>query len=161
MKHYAKKRESLRAVQWNGGAATPELYELLGERGHYNADSQQLELGNGWYARIGDWICSTFGDDLTVIGNEVFSKIYEEVDETGRVLPSNDEHETAGREFIQELDALLIEGLRLSREEHPSLFRGRDRLVRRMYSLLDDERYTAARRERQRIKEQIVKEIVT
>ena len=161
MKHYAKKRESLRAVQWNGGEKTTDLIELLGERGHYNADSQQLELGNGWYARIADWICSTSGEDLTVIGNEVFLKIYEEVDETERVLPSNDEHETAGREFVQELDALLIEGLRLSREMHPNIFRGRDRLVRRMYSLLDDERYTAARRERQRIKEQIVKEIGT
>lgn len=161
MKHYAKKRESIRAAQWMG-EMTLDVAELIGEHKAHVDDDRQLELGNGWYARVGDWINSTSGEDFAVIGDEVFRKIYEEVDETGRVLPpTDDEHEAAGREFARELDALLVEGLRLSREEHPSIFRGRDRLLHRVRSLLDNERYTAACRERQRIKERIVKEIMT
>jgi len=89
VKHYAKRREPIRAVQWIGGEKTPELIELLGERGHYNADSQQLELGDGWYARIGDWITSTSGEDLAVIGDETFRKIYEEVDAIGQLIHIN------------------------------------------------------------------------
>ena len=160
-KLYAKRREPIHAVQWIGGAKTPELIELLGDRGHYNADSQQLELGNGWYARVGDWITSTSGEDLAVIGDETFRKIYEEVDESGRVLlPSDDEHEAAGREFVRELDVILIAGLRLSREDHhPMIFRDRDRLVRTLRRLLEDHAWTAARRERQRVREKIVKEL--
>ena len=159
MKHYAKRREPIRAVQWIGGEKTPELIEMLGERGHYNADSQQLELGNGWYARVGDWITSTSGEDLAVIGAETFRKIYEEVDGTGRVLPSDDAHETAGREFVRELDGILISGLRLSREDHPVIFRDRDRLVRTLRCLLEDQAWTSERRERQRVREKIVKEL--
>ena len=89
VKHYTKRREPLRAVQWIGGEKTPELIELLGERGHYNADSQQLELGNGWYARVSDWITSTSGEDLAVIGDETFRKIYEEVDAIGQLIHIN------------------------------------------------------------------------
>jgi hypothetical protein len=88
-KLYAKKREAVRAVQWLGGK-TPELVELLGQHGHYNADSQQLELGNGWYARVGDWILSASGEDVTVIGDEVFRKIYEEINAAGSALLPTD-----------------------------------------------------------------------
>lgn len=82
-RRYAKKRELIRAVQWLGGEKTPELFELLGQRGHYDAENERLELGGGWYARASDWICSASGEDLFVISDKVFRRIYEEVDETG------------------------------------------------------------------------------
>lgn len=163
-KHFAKKREAIRAAQWSG-EMTPDVADLIGQRKvHVDSDRQpaQLMLGNGWYARVGDWICSTSGEDLSVISDEVFRNVYEEVDETGRPLPpSDDEHETAGSEFVRELDVLLLAGLKLSREEHPNIFRERDRLVRTLRHLFEDQAYVAARSERQRIKERIVKEIVT
>jgi hypothetical protein len=158
-KCYAKKRESVRAVQWHGGEKTPELIELLGQRGHFNAETGQLELGSGWYARPSDWILSASGEDLSVISDEVFRQIYEEVDETGRVMPSDDEHEAAGQKFVRELDVLLLAGLKLSREEHPSIFRGRDRLVSMLRHLFEDQAYTAARRERHRIRDKIAKDL--
>lgn len=160
MKHYAKKSELLRAVQWLGGEKSLELIELLGQRGRFNAESGQLELGSGWYARTGDWICSASGEDLSVLSDKVFCEIYEEVDESDRVPPTDNEHEAACQAFVRVLDVLLLAGLKLSREEHPSVFRERDRLVRTLHGLLEDQAYLAARSERQRIKERIVKEIV-
>ena len=158
-RRYAKKREPICAAQWTG-EITPDVAELLGERKAHIDGDRQLVLGNGWYARVGDWINSTSGEDLSVIGDEVFRKIYEEVDETGRVLPpGDDEHEAAGREFVRELDVILVAGLRLSREDHPAIFRDRDRLVRTLRCLLEDHAWTAERRERQRVREKIVKEL--
>ena len=160
-RNYAKKRESICAVQWTGEMA-PDVAELIGARKVHVDGDRQLVLGNGWYARVGDWIHSTSGEDLSVIGDEVFRNVYEEADETGRPLPpSDDEHEVASREFVRELDALLLAGLKLSLEEHPNIFRERDRLTRTLRQLFEDQAYTAARCERQRIKAMIVKEIVT
>lgn len=158
IKHYAKKRTPIRAVQWNG-EMTPEALDLVGERA-VRVDKGQLEWGRGWEARVGDWIYSTSGEDLAVISDEVFRKVYEEVDETGRAAPpTDDEHEAAGREFVQELDALLLAGLRLAREEHPQIFHNRDQLVRSLRYLLEDHVFIAERRERQRIREKITKEL--
>lgn len=158
-KHYAKKREPIRSAQWTG-EMTPDVAELIGERKAHLDSDRQLVLGNGWYARVGDWINSPSGEDLSVIGDEVFRSIYEEVDETGRARPPSDaEHEAAGREFARELDVILIAGLRLSREDHAAIFRDRDRLVRTLRCLLEDHAWAAERRERQRVREKIVKEL--
>lgn len=166
-KRYAKKREPICAVQWLGGENTPELLELLGQRGHYNSDTGQLELGHGWYVRVGDWICSASGEDFAVIGDEVFRSIYEEVDATGRAAPpTENEHgfgvfdgEIAAQRIIRELDVLLLASLKLSREEHPAIFRDRDSILRKLRRLLEDQAYTAARRERHRIRNLIAKEL--
>lgn len=158
MKNYAKKRESIVAVQWTG-EMTPEVTELIGARIFHVEAMRQLVFANakgpGRFVSVGDWIVSSSGEDLGVFGDQVFQTLYEEADETGRVLPTDDEHEAAGREFVQELDALLIDGLKLSREEHPKIFRGRDRLWNRVRCLLDDERYKASKREQQRVLEKI------
>jgi hypothetical protein len=158
VKHYSKKREMLGATQWTG-EMTPDVTELTGQRKVHVEGDRQLILGNGWYARVGDWIMST-PEGVSVIGDEVFRRIYEEVDETGRVVtPTDDEHEAAGREFVRELDALLVATLRLSREEHPSTFRDRDALVRNLRHLLEDHAYVAVRRELARIRVKITKEL--
>ena len=163
MKHYAKKRESVRAVQWTG-EMVPKVRALLGERPISIDGDRQLVFSNakgpGRFARMGDWIVSFSGEDFSLVGADEFRNAYDEVDETGRVLPSDAEHEAAAREFVRELDMLLIAGLKLSREESPDIFRARDRLVHRVRHLLDDERYTSANRERQRIKEKIVKDLI-
>jgi len=158
-KHYAKKRESIRTVQWTG-EMTSDVAELVGQRKVHVEGDRQLVLGAGWFARVGDWIYSTSGEDLSVISDEVFRNVYEEVDETGRVLPpTNDEHEAAGKEFVQKLDDLLAAGLRLTREEHRAIFRDRDQLVRCLRRLLEDHAWVAARREQARIREKIAKEL--
>lgn len=136
-KHYAKKREPVCAVQWLGGEKTAELTALLGQRGYFNAATGKLELGGGWYARPADWILSTSGEDVVVMSDEVFRKLYEEVDEIG-LVPTNDEHETSGNDFVQQLEVLLVTGLRLSREEHLDIFRDRDSIVRGLRRLLED-----------------------
>lgn len=101
-KHYAKRRENIRAAQWLG-EMTPDVAELIGERKAHIEVDRQLVLGNGWYARVGDWINSASGEDLSVIGDEVFRKIYEEVDETGRALPPNDdEREDQGASAVSD-----------------------------------------------------------
>lgn len=159
MKHYAKRREPIRAAQWTG-ELTPGVTELIGQREVHVDGDRQLILGNGWLARVGDWIYSTSGEDLSVVSNEVFCKIYEEVSARGRsVPPTDDEHEAAAREFARELDVLLVAGLKLSREDHPDIFRDRDRLPRTPRGLFEDQAYTAARRERHRIRNQIAKEL--
>lgn len=160
---FAKKREAIRAVRWTG-EVTPEMKELLGERaGKVEGDRQLVfsnEQGPGRFACAGDWICSTSGEDLFVVGNEVFRDTYEEVDETGRSLPPTDaEHEAAALDLMREIDVLLVEGLKLSREDHSGIFRDRERIMRTLRHLFEDQAYTAARRERQRIKDRIVKEL--
>ena len=163
MKSYAKKREAVCAAQWTG-EMTPELTELVGDRMISIDGDRQLVFANakgpGRFACVGDWLVSSSGEDLTAIGDDQFGKIYEAVDETGRPMPPTDEqHEVAGREFVRELDVLLLAGLKLSREEHPSIFRDRDRLVRTLRHLFEDQAYTAARRERHRIRDTIAKEL--
>jgi hypothetical protein len=68
VKHYAKKREAVRAVQWLG-ELTPEVRDLIGDRAVRIVDAQQLDLGGGWYARVSDWIYST-DVSFAVISNE-------------------------------------------------------------------------------------------
>lgn len=159
MKNYAKKRLLVRAVQWHGGEKTPELIELIGSRGLVNAETGQLELGNGWYVRPSDWVMSTSGEDFAVINDETFRLVYEEVESSERAAPTDATHELAGREFIAKLDALLVAGLRLSREEHKSLFRDRDHLVRALRHLLDDHAHVARQHELARIREKIQKDL--
>jgi hypothetical protein len=160
MRHFAKKRDAFRAVQWFG-ELTPDVYDLVGDRGVVDLRveaQQQLALGSGWYARLSDWICVT-NEGLCVISDETFRKIYEEVDETGRAVPPTDaEHEVAGLAFVLKLDALLVTGLRLSSDQHPSIFRDRDMIVRELRRLLEDHAWVAARRERQQIKERLTKD---
>jgi len=149
MKHYAKKREPICAVQWTG-EMTAEMAALLGERTKPFIKDRELVFSNvkgpGRFARPGDWIVSTSGEDLAVIGDDVFRKDYEEIDETEQ-------------EFVRELDALLVAGLKLSREEHATIFRERDRLIRTLSGLLADQSYTAAHRERHRIRNKIVEDL--
>lgn len=163
MKSYAKKRAAARAVQWTG-VMTPEMTALVGEQHLVHVDSnRQLVFSNakgpGRFAREGDWIISTSGEDLTVIGDDVFRTAYEEVDETVRATPTDAEHEAAGQDFVRELDVLLVAGLKLSREEHANIFRERDRLIRTLSGLLADQSYTAARRERHRVRDKIAKDL--
>jgi hypothetical protein len=163
MKHYAKKREPVRAAQWTGEIST-ELRDLLGGRVIDVNPQRQLILlnrGPGRVASVGDWICSSSGEDLSVVGDVDFRRSYEEADETGRALPpTSDEHEAAALEFVRALDALLIDGLKLSREGHPNIFHERESLMRTLRHLFEDQRYIAARSERQRIKDKIVKELI-
>ena len=81
MKTFAKKREPIRAVQWTG-EMTPEITELIS--GHLiSIDDGQLTFANakgpGRFASKGDWIGSSSGEELFVIGDAQFRKIYEEV----------------------------------------------------------------------------------
>ena len=81
-KHYAKKRESIRAAQWTG-EMTPEMKELLGERAISIDGDRQLVFANakgpGRFARVGDWIVSFSGEDLGLVGADDFRDAYEEV----------------------------------------------------------------------------------
>jgi hypothetical protein len=74
--------------------------------------------------------------------------------------PTADEHTADVRTFVDGVDAILIDGLRLSREAHPNIFRASNELERKLRHLLEDHAWTAARSECQRIKERIVKEIL-
>lgn len=162
MKHYAKKREPVRAVQWTG-ELTSEMSELLGPRDISVNGDRQLIFGNakgpGRFARIGNWMVSSSGEDLTVIGDDVFRRDYEVVDESGRRLPpTDDQHDAAAREFVRELNVLLCTGLKLSPEDHPDIFRERERLVHTLAGLFVDQSYIAARKERDRIRNLIIEE---
>ena len=159
MKHYAKKRTPVRAVQWLGGEKTPELIELIGQRGQINAVSGQLELGSGWHARPSDWVMSTSGEDLAVINDETFRLVYEEVELSERAAPTGESHDLAGREFVAKLDELLVTGLRLSRGEHAGVFRDRDQLVRALRHLLEDHAHLTRQHELARIREKIQRDL--
>ena len=84
MKHYAKKRESVRAVQWTG-EMTLEMRALIGERSIWIDGDRQLMFGNakgpGRFARVGDWVVSLSGEDLSLVGADEFRNAYEEVAE--------------------------------------------------------------------------------
>lgn len=164
MKHYAKKRELLTAVQWTG-EMTPEVTEFLqGRAVRFAVVDGRLEFANsrgpGRFVDRPDWIMWS-SEGLVPVGDADVRRIYDEVDETGRSIPSTgEEHEAAGREFVLELDALLAAGLKLTREEHAKIFADRDRLVRTMRHLMEDHAWHAERRERARIVSRITKEIL-
>lgn len=97
IKLYAKKRETIRAVQWTG-EMTPSMHKLIGGRDiriedvravgwiadrevHVDHARALMLNGTGWFARVGDWVFSASGEDLKVIGNELFLQIYEEVEQ--------------------------------------------------------------------------------
>ena len=84
MKHYAKKREPVRAAQWTG-EMTSEMKELLGERSISIDGDRQLVFANakgpGRFARVGDWVVSFSGEDLTLVGADEFRNAYEEVEQ--------------------------------------------------------------------------------
>jgi hypothetical protein len=81
VKTFAKKREPICAAQWTG-EMTPEITELVFGR-LISIDGDQLIFANakgpGRFASKGDWIASAAGEDLFVIGDVQFRKIYEEV----------------------------------------------------------------------------------
>jgi hypothetical protein len=156
VKHYAMRRDVLRAVQWSG-VMTPDVQDLI--KGHHVEfdEDQQLQLGGGRCVRVGEWLCSRSGEDLFKVSDDVFRKTYEEVDVGAR--PTADEHEQAGREFVQQLDALLADGLRLSREAHPEVFQRRDQLTRTLRRLFEDHAWVVAQRELARIRNKIDKEL--
>ena len=159
-KHYAKKRDMLRAVQWINAASWFAVSTLLAPRQvHHNLDTGQLELGNGWYARPTDWILSATGEDITVLSDDVFRRVYEEVDAQTRERPTDAEHEAAGKEFVAKLDTLLATGLRLSPDQHPGIFLERNALVYELRRLLEDHAYVVARRELQRLKDKIARDL--
>jgi hypothetical protein len=163
LKHFAKKRESVRAVQWQG-EITPDLRELAGDRDLRVDDDRQLMFANakgpGRFAGVGDWIVSTSGEDLFAIGDEVFRAVYEEVDRTGLSLsPTDAEVDKSYTEFVQKLDTLLVDALRLSSEAHHGIWRDRTTLLTKLRHLLEDHGYTAARRELARIRDKITKEL--
>lgn len=163
MKHYAKKQVLVRAAQWTG-KMTPDVAELVDDQHLISVDhNDQLVFHNsqgpGRFARVGDWLLSSSGEDLTVIGDEQFHKIYEEVDENRRSLSTDEEIEDEAKKLVVALDAILVAGLRLSREGNPDIFRERDRLMHRMRHLFDDVRYTSARQERHRIRNKIAEEL--
>lgn len=157
-KRYAKKREPIRAVQWDG-ELSPDVVELVGQREVHVDDDRQLifsnDKGPGRFAQVGDWIYSTSGEDLSLMGDDQFRKIYEEIEST----PMDEEHEAAAQALVRELDVLLVAGLKLSREDHPDIFRDRDSIQRHLRGLLEDHAYIVARRERHRIRNQIAKEL--
>ena len=165
MKHYAKKRSAVLAAQWTG-EMSPEVSAVLGPRAtHVEVGADRTlkfagQQGYGRVAQVGDWIYSTSGEDLSLVGDEQFRSSYEEVDEDGRLArPTEDEHEAAANEFVRELDALLLAGLKLSKEEHPDIFRERERLMRKLRHLFEDQSYNASRRTRREIRERIVKDL--
>lgn len=159
MKHYAKKRSAVAAVQWTG-EITAEVQELIGDRSAQIDTDRRLILGNGWFVPVGAWVVSASGEDLFPIGEDDFRQTYEETDATGRARPPTDaEHDAAAREFGRQLDVVLLAGLKLTREEHPSIFRDREQLLRALRHLLEDQSYTAARHERHRIRDKIAKEL--
>ena len=135
MKHYAKKREPVRAVQWTG-EMTSEMTELLGDR-HISVDGdRQLVFANakgpGRCARAGDWIVSFSGEDLGLVGADEFHDAYEEVAEFD-VFRTELEIEVADlrRRFTS-----LEERVRLDATAHAFL-RGDQRVREGDYCLID------------------------
>ena len=90
MRTFAKKREPVCAAQWMG-EMTPEITELLAAH-LISVDEDNLVFANakgpGRFARKGDWIASASGEDLFVIGDVQFRKIYEEIDSTDGISPA-------------------------------------------------------------------------
>lgn len=165
MRRYIKKSVAFRAARWTG-AMTPDVQDLLDHRAEgivRNEDirvvAEYLKLGKSWSAGPGDWIVST-PDGLTATSDDLFRATFEEIDEASRVvLPTDEEHEAAGQAFTKKLDALLVEGLRLSSEVHAGIWRDRNSLLSLLRGLLDDQAYVAARHERHRIRNMIAKEL--
>lgn len=163
MKHYAKKRETVAAIQWMG-ELTPEVTEFLQGRAlQFSVVDGRLQFANirgpGRVADRSDWIVWS-SEGLVPVGDADVRRLYDEVDAQGRSLPPTDaEHEEAGREFVQALDALLVQGVKLSAEAHPAIFQSRDRLVRTLRHLLEDHASVIERREQRRILSRI-KEIL-
>jgi len=164
VKHFAKKRETLTAVQWTG-EMTPEMKTFLEVNAHsFGVVDGRLHFANsrgpGRIVDMGDWVVLT-PEGLIPFGDQDLSALYDEVDEAGRSLPpSEKEHEAAGHAFVQALDALLVGSLGLTREFYPKIFLERDRLIRLLRGLLEDHSWEAARRERARIVSRITKEIL-
>ena len=157
MKQYVQKREPIRAVQWLG-EKTPELIELLGEHGHFSTNSlkgTELRLGSGGYVLPGYWICSSSGEDFMVLSTEQLHDRYEEV----HAGPTTQKaHEEAALEFLKQIDALLVEGLKLSPEQHTKVFRDRNRLVDQLRELLTHQTWLG-QREAQDLRNRIRKEL--
>lgn len=164
MPRFAKKRKYVQAIQWTGEMSA-EVTALLGDRKTSINDNRVLTLGNGWYATVGDWIMVDEGvEGIAVMSSDGFSQIYERVDEPGELRPTSgptsDEHIADVREFIDAINAILIDGLRLSSESHPRIFHARHELIRKLHGLLDDREWVGARDARQRTKDRIIKEFL-
>jgi hypothetical protein len=170
VKQYVQKREPVRAVQWLG-EKTPELIELLGEHGDFSTStskSLELRLGRahnnqdrGGYVLPGYWICSSSGEDFTVLSDMQFRDRYEEVGSEGREPPTPTEHEEDAQDFLKKLDALIFESLHVSMiqgsPEHKKIFHDRNVLTQHLRELLGHAAWLAARRESTRLRELLLK----
>ena len=163
MKQYATKRKMIGAVQWTG-EMTPEMRDLLGPRS-VTWTATSLTLGNGSIAYAGDWIYQVFLErddsrvpvDLAVMPDVQFCALYEVTDGSA---PTRETHEENYRVFVDTLDALLVDGLRLSREAHADMFGKRTALLRLLHDLFDDERFLARRSERKLVLDKLSKELL-
>ncbi|HSX22858.1 MAG TPA: hypothetical protein VLE97_08815 [Gaiellaceae bacterium] len=162
MKHFAKKSEVVAAIQWTG-EMTPDVQAFLQGRAEHSSVSEgRLHFaggrGPGRAADRGDWIVWS-SEGLVPVGDADIKRLYNEVDGNGRPALDAAAHEAASHEFVQELDAILVEGLRLSQEQHPKIFMRRDKLVRVLWRLMEDHGWNAEQRERERLKKHLIKEL--
>jgi hypothetical protein len=67
----------------------------------------------------------------------------------------NDKHEQDAQEFVRAVDTILIEGLRLSKEEHPDIFRKRSELLHDLRGLLSDAHWRGRKAEQKRLRQQL------
>lgn len=160
VKHYTKKGDIICAAQWTG-TWTDELKELLGDRQVYVEAKDRFRLtwlnlgSNRMVADVGDWIVSSGkGKDIAIVTNAAFRDAFEEVTVESNA-PTADAHEAAGRAFVVAMDKLILESLKLTREDYPQIFHDRDRLARQFRELLRDHAWHAAEEEKQRLHRRI------
>ena len=66
-------------------------------------------------------------------------------------MKTQEQIEEATREFLQRIDHVLIDGLRLSEEKHPDIFEERRKLAFYLNALLLDQRNLGAEAEEKRM----------
>lgn len=163
MKKYVQKREPIRAAQWQG-EKTPELVELLRGHGHFSRSYPQglyeLRLGTPDQVvppvPLGSWICSSSGEDFTVLSDDQFHDRYEEV--VAVSPPTKASHEEAARGFLTRVDTVLIEGLKLAPDAYTKVFHDRTRLVNELQELFAHQTWLA-QREVQDLRNRVRKEL--
>lgn len=109
---------------------TPALRELIASRSFRIGDGAfagQLAVQGTDYARVGDWLASSSGEDLTVIHNDIFCEEFEEVaaQATSSILAARDSILKHG---FHRLDSLLAEVQHLT-VERDVFRRERDELI--------------------------------
>lgn len=66
-------------------------------------------------------------------------------------------HEEHAQAIVAEIDSLLIDALKLSREDHLGIFRHRDEIFRSFRALLHENTYRARQSARAAIRDEIAK----